>query len=161
MMNESSNSASSLYTPERSYSTSSSVGTTLDDLQPSSPLHSTVVIENIDIEKIRHLKSMQRFSAIKSLSDIPDLSNLDTPAILILYPEKYSSANGAKEVMKSPYELLQSARSIPVISVSQPSESDHSRERVHVCPYENCNKTYFKNSHLKTHIRTHTGNYIF
>ncbi|NP_001089340.1 Kruppel-like factor 10 S homeolog [Xenopus laevis] len=53
--------------------------------------------------------------------------------------------------------LIAPAPGIPSSETKAPLHADTSRIRSHVCAQPGCGKTYFKSSHLKAHMRTHTG----
>jgi uncharacterized Zn-finger protein len=83
------------------------------------------------------------------LSPIPSNSNQD-------YHVLYVNVNG---------EYVPVAKTAFFISTSLPSsntqiskpETTNNRKKNYACTYTGCNKAYFKSSHLKAHIRLHTG----
>ncbi|KAM6318516.1 Krueppel-like factor 10 [Aegotheles albertisi] len=61
------------------------------------------------------------------------------------------SPNGTRlsPIAPAPSFVPSAAKTTPLV--------DSSRIRSHICSYPGCGKTYFKSSHLKAHVRTHTG----
>uniref|UniRef100_A0A0K8RZV5 Krueppel-like factor 10 n=1 Tax=Crotalus horridus TaxID=35024 RepID=A0A0K8RZV5_CROHD len=81
------------------------------------------------------------------------------PAVMFVVPQ--TVVQNAKALVTSPHSTRLSPIA-PAPGLAPPATKitpsvDSLRTRSHICNYLGCGKTYFKSSHLKAHVRTHTG----
>lgn len=74
-------------------------------------------------------------------------------------PQPATSASSVVAVGNSKFLPLAPAPVFIASGQNCAPQVDFSRRRNYVCNFPGCRKTYFKSSHLKAHLRTHTGEF--
>lgn len=113
----------------------------------------------IDNNTNRHLETSQNRSQIieKPRSQTENI----TPPIAIA--PKPVFLTGGKLIHISPSTIVVDGQPVVVFTATPPAKTTpvDTRQRIFKCQHPGCTKNYFKSSHLKAHMRTHTGNYPY
>ncbi|XP_025033017.1 Krueppel-like factor 5 [Python bivittatus] len=78
-------------------------------------------------------------------------------------PPSYAATIASKLAIHNPAlttSIPMNSPSIPTVRYNRRSNPDLEKRRIHYCDYPGCTKVYTKSSHLKAHLRTHTGTWF-
>ncbi|XP_075684113.1 Krueppel-like factor 10 [Rhinoderma darwinii] len=141
---------------------------------PSPPLLVSTPLPANAMSQVPVLCQMVPFSSNNSMVTTV-LANTSAQSPAVLQPLFYMGAQVPKGTVMfvMPQPVGQSTKTVvssghrlspiapaPGVAPSEGKVSSHldtSRIRSHICSQPGCGKTYFKSSHLKAHMRTHTG----
>ena len=162
--NSTANSAHSVITNENMHNYTTFMQHDQHQVTQSTNYHNYANANPRDMQRLSHLNNNYLHNQEKFPSSLPAQNQVETNSSSMLMgnsPNTYGFSNCRGNQRQS--GPLPSMKSFTApftgfaISTSINEKGEKVEEKIHYCTYPGCNKVYSKSSHLKAHLRRHTG----